>query len=604
MNIKLFACLSISILVPVAAQPVINDNGVLNAASYAGPTVKGAPVQIAQGSIAVIFGKNLGPAALQQSSFPLPVQLPASGGTRVTIAAGGSSYSGLLLYTSAGQVAFILPSAAPVGVGTVTVSYNSAVSNGVKVQIVKSSFGFFTKNGQGSGPVVAQNYVTATSTPTNGLATAAQEGQVLILYGTGLGPVPGDESQSPGAVNIPVDLTINLGGVPLKALYAGRAPSFPGLDQINVQLPASFASKTPAAATGGTLAGCYVAMSVDITGATPSNQVTLSLAPPGQPNCDHPLGLDIATEQALDNGGTTTIGLMEIARFNLAYLGFPGISVVDAAGGGFVRGTADSAFQITQGQGNPTPWIKPGQCIVTDPNAGTVQSSSGLQLPSVGPTLNATQIVSAGTGWTLSGPGGVTMPLNKQANGGYATNGTTSFLTSGTWSISSGGGNTGAGEIGAFSIPITFGAGAPPTWTNGSTYEGKSVSTNQAITFSWTKFGDPNNPNFVGIEGSSTIANLDLVNGTGSVVSKSLNCVALSTDGSFTVPQSVVSQLPLAPAGTVAGVGITTAPGGALYAGTLGFATGDIAFMPKIANVSGGAISWAFVDARNLVWAK
>jgi hypothetical protein len=88
------------------------------------------------------------------------------------------------------------------------------------------------------------------------------------------------------------------------------------------------------------------------------------------------------------------------------------------------------------------------------------------------------------------------------------------------------------------------------------------------------------------------------------VTSKTFNCVALSTDGSFTVPQSVVSQLPLAPAGTTAGIGVAPAPGGALYVGTLGFASGDLATMPKIPNVSGGAIIWAFVDARNVVWSK
>jgi uncharacterized protein (TIGR03437 family) len=605
-----YVCLLCCAGSPLAAQPVINANGVLNAASYAGPLAQGASVQIAQGAIAVIFGKGLGPATLVQAGgFPLPLRLPATTGTSVQIAAGGSNYNGILLYSSAGQVAFIVPSAVPVGSATVTVNYGNANSNGIKVQIVKAAFGLFTKNAQGTGPVVAQNYVSPTSTPTNGLATAAQAGQVLILYGTGLGPIAGDETQPPGAVTVAAGVTITVGGVPLTPLYAGRSPNFPGLDQINVQLPSTFSqsaepkSAAPGAGSSSTLAGCYVSMTVDITGATPSNQVTVSLAPPGQTNCVHPLGLDSATELALDNGGSTTIGLMEIVRFNLAYLGLPGLSVVDAAGGGFVRGTADSAFQISQNQGSPYPWIKPGQCIVVDPVGGTVQNSSSLQLPSAVPNFNPAQIVSAGTGWTLTGPG-ASMPLNKQANGGYATNGTNAFLTSGTWTISSSGGNTGAGEIGAFQIPITFGAGAPPTWTNAGTYDGKTVSTNQAITFNWTKFGDPNNPNFVGLQGASTLVNLDLLGGNTSIAAKTFNCVALSTDGTFTVPQSVVSQLPLAPAGTTPGIGITPTSGGGLYFGNLGFGTGDIAIMPKITNVSGGAIAWGFADARNVVWSK
>jgi hypothetical protein len=104
-------------------------------------------------------------------------------------------------------------------------------------------------------------------------------------------------------------------------------------------------------------------------------------------------------------------------------------------------------------------------------------------------------------------------PSTLQANGGYATNGTSTFLSPGTWTTSSSGGNTGAGEIGPFSVPITLRARAPPTWSNASTYDGKSLSMNQAITFTWTKFGDSNNPNFVGLAGSSTIAALDLVAG-------------------------------------------------------------------------------------------
>jgi uncharacterized protein (TIGR03437 family) len=451
---------------------------------------------------------------LQASAFPLPAQLP-TGGTRVNVTANGNSYPANLLYTSAGQVAFVMPSAVPVGTATVSVSYNNAASPGVKVQIVKAAFGLFTKDGQGAGPVVAQNYVSATSTPTNGLATAGQQGQVLILYGTGLGPVSGDESQPPGPVTIPADVTISVGGTPLKPLYAGRSPGFPGLDQINVQLPSNFTAKVAAAGSNSSLAGCYVSLSVNITGAAPSNQVTVSLAPPGQPNCDHPLGLDAAAELALDNGGATTIGLIELARFDLAYLGFPGVNVVDAAGGGFVRGNADTAFQLTQGQGSPNPWLKPGQCIVTDPVNGSGGGSGGSQLPSVGPNFTGTQIVNAGTGWTLSS-GCVSMPMNKQANGGYATNRITSFLTPATWTVSSSGGNTAAGEVGAFNIPVTWplGPGSQPTWTPQNDYQG-NVSTNQAITFKW-KFGGPNN--FVGLAGSSTIYNLDILAGTASIV--------------------------------------------------------------------------------------
>jgi len=48
------------------AQPVID--GVLNAASYAVPGLPHS--DIAQGSMFVVFGQQLGPAALQQANAP------------------------------------------------------------------------------------------------------------------------------------------------------------------------------------------------------------------------------------------------------------------------------------------------------------------------------------------------------------------------------------------------------------------------------------------------------------------------------------------------------------------------------------------------------
>jgi hypothetical protein len=294
-------------------------------------------------------------------------------------------------------------------------------------------------------------------------------------------------------------------------------------------------------------------------------------------------------------------GLMEMARFYLGYLGLPGIEYVDAAGGGFVRGNSDTAYQLAQNQGSPYPWISPGQCIVIDPAAGTVQNSQALQLPSAAPNFVATQIVSAGPSWTLESPAGAAIPMNKQANGGYATNGTNEFLRSGTWTISSAGGNTANGEVGAFRVPITLGTNAPPNWTNAAQFDGKVLPLAQSVTFQWKAFGDASHPNYVGLEGGSVIYTIDLAGGNFGVQGKTFECVALSTDGSFTVPASVVSQLPSAPHGTQPGVAFAPTPTG-FYAGTLGFASGDIAPMPKIAGVAGGAIAWGVVDARNVVW--
>lgn len=96
-----------------APAPVITG-GPVNAASY---TLRGLPgFGIAQGSMFVLFGTNLGPSSLLQvSAFPLPTIL---GGTFIRAIVGGTAVDAIMLYTSASQVAAILPSNTPVGNGT------------------------------------------------------------------------------------------------------------------------------------------------------------------------------------------------------------------------------------------------------------------------------------------------------------------------------------------------------------------------------------------------------------------------------------------------------------------------------------------------------
>ena len=56
-----------------------------------------------------------------------------------------------MLYTYAGQVAAILPSATPIGTGTLTLTYQGA-STTFDIQVVAASFGMFALNQDGSGP--------------------------------------------------------------------------------------------------------------------------------------------------------------------------------------------------------------------------------------------------------------------------------------------------------------------------------------------------------------------------------------------------------------------------------------------------------------------
>ncbi|HUS06848.1 MAG TPA: hypothetical protein VMZ52_11150, partial [Bryobacteraceae bacterium] len=249
-----------------AGQPLINTNGVVNAASFAGTPAGGAVPLIAPGSIFSIFGKALGPATgVSASALPLPVSLPASNGTSVRVTSGNTTVNAYIFYSSATQINAILPSTASVGSATVTVSFGGQTSDPQKIWIVPSSFGVFTKNRAGFGPAIVQNFVSPSNTPVNGLATAAKSGQTVILYGTGLGAIAGPDNVAPGAVSAgPGTVEINVAGKTIRPVYAGRSPEYPGLDQIN------FVLESPPT-------GCYIPLQVR-AGNSVSNITTISVA--------------------------------------------------------------------------------------------------------------------------------------------------------------------------------------------------------------------------------------------------------------------------------------------------------------------------------------
>src|SRR5205085_1138752 len=152
------AILSIVVATSTWAQPAID--GIVNGASYAAAPLdsNGKAIgnnNIAQGAIFIIFGHGMGPASLVSStSLPLQTSLPDANGTSITISSGGQSVKAFMVYTSAGQVAAILPSNTPIGSANVTVTYNGQTSAANKINVVKSALGVFTRNSQGNGPAI------------------------------------------------------------------------------------------------------------------------------------------------------------------------------------------------------------------------------------------------------------------------------------------------------------------------------------------------------------------------------------------------------------------------------------------------------------------
>jgi len=100
---QLFTLLLLGILALAPTRAAAQS--AVNVASFANPNLPNG--SLAQGGMFAVFGSNLGPATLMSAGFPLPTELA---GTSVAVSVGGTTLDCIMVFTSAGQVAAILPS--------------------------------------------------------------------------------------------------------------------------------------------------------------------------------------------------------------------------------------------------------------------------------------------------------------------------------------------------------------------------------------------------------------------------------------------------------------------------------------------------------------
>jgi len=453
------------------AQPVVNQGGVLNAASYGLDPLPNAG--IAQGSIFTAFGSGLGPATFQQASgFPL---LTSLAGTSIAVKSGGATVNAFMLWTTAGQVAAILPSQTPVGAATLTLTYGGKASAPVSITVVRSNFGIFARNSAGTGPAIVQNYVSPVATPLNSPIAPAQPGQVLILWGTGLGPVSVDETGPPGAVDPGTDVEVWVGNERATVLYKGRTPSYPGEDQINFQLPQDVVQ------------GCYVPVAIKAGGVV-SNFGSIAIASQGSV-CSDPHGPAPGDLQRIANGESLKLAWLQLLRENFT-LSASGVTLtqgkMDIVFGDFFRWDSNAVGQsvaVSSAGG-----VALGTCTVTTGNTKVFNS----MVLRGGPHLNV------GTALNLQGPNG-SKSLSRDAAGLYEKNplgGTATlplismksppYLEPGAYSVDNG---TGGADATPFQATLSIrDSTAPLTWTNPSAIQ--AIDRSQDLTVTWTG-GDP-----------------------------------------------------------------------------------------------------------------
>jgi uncharacterized protein (TIGR03437 family) len=260
--------------------------------------VVGAPnYGIAPGSIFIVEGQNLNgnqTPVLQSSAAPgLPLTLNQ---TSISVTVNGVTTTPALYYASNAAVAGVLPSGTPVGIGTITVTYNGNITT-TGIQVVPSAIGLDTLYGSGAGAAV----VTDSNFHVLDLTNSALPGEAITLWGSGLGAdTSNDDRTYPqlqnNLTNIPIQVYI--GGISANVLYRGRS-AYPGLDQINVVVPPNV---TP---------GCFVSV-VAQTGSIVSNSVTLPVNPKGGACSDPALGLSGAQLQSLANKGGAPVNTLSV----------------------------------------------------------------------------------------------------------------------------------------------------------------------------------------------------------------------------------------------------------------------------------------------------
>jgi uncharacterized protein (TIGR03437 family) len=517
MSIKLRIAIGVSFAAAAYAQPVVNQGGILNAGSYA---IDGAPnAGIAQGSMFVIFGSGMGPAALQQvSSFPLPKTL---GGTSVQVtAANGTKVDGVMVYTSAGQVAAILPSNTPTGKATLTVTYNGRASAAATFQVVNTRFGMFTQNSRGNGPAIIQNYNAPADQPLNTLSVSAKPGQAVTLWGTGLGPISGDDAAAPPVGNLSMKVNVLVANKPAKILYQGRSGCCAGIDQIVFETPAG-------------VDGCFAPVVVqanDVAG----NIGSMAVASDGQV-CSDPTGFsatDIAKAKAQ---GSIKVGELYLLRFIEPNSG----QSLDFGAAEFSKVTYD---QIRTWQ-NPYTQTPAGSCYGASYNSlGQVQVVTGT--PDFGffeDWLPVGDPLDAGPKLNLHGSGGA-QSLDRTDPGGYfgllfnvnPTSGSLTYLTPGTYVFDNG---SGGSDVGAFNTSVQI--DAPIQWTNLSA-AAAGVNRSNDFTLTWTGGGASDRV----VVSATAYQIVDI--SKGSVLGGTVVCTADANAGRLTIPSAYLSLLPAA----------------------------------------------------------
>lgn len=230
-----------------------------NSASY-------AAIGLAADEIVTLFGSNLGAA----TNYAAPPADSLAGTTVKITDSAGVTRAAQIFYVSPAQASILMPAGVAPGPATLTVTNSNQPPVSMPIAIGPVAPGLFTANSSGQGVAAAQTvrvHADGTQEPPQNLATFDTRQNLWVPAPIDLG-VPSDTVYlllyGTGIRHYATKPSCTIGGKVAAVVYAGAQGSFPGLDQVNLLLPASLRG-------AGTV---NLVLTVD---GTPANTVTLAV---------------------------------------------------------------------------------------------------------------------------------------------------------------------------------------------------------------------------------------------------------------------------------------------------------------------------------------
>jgi uncharacterized protein (TIGR03437 family) len=213
---------------PPSSPPSFSASSVVNAA--------GGESGFVPGSAATIYGTGFmsTPGTVSASTIPLPTTL---GGIRVLVSGRAAPLYAIASVNAQEQINLQVPfELAGAGNATIAIERNGQSSVPITVPVATVAPGIFAMNGRDA--IVVRN-------SDNSLATRdrpTRRNEFVYFYATGLGAVENTPASGQPASAVPLSRAllqpvITLGGVRCDVLYAGLAPGFVGVFQLNIQVP-------------------------------------------------------------------------------------------------------------------------------------------------------------------------------------------------------------------------------------------------------------------------------------------------------------------------------------------------------------------------------